>query len=165
MPGTSAGPACSSSIRTARSAIRSSETIRRSFRRRQRSSLRRTPPAPECSLALLRESLADRVPVDDVPPRREVVGTAVLVLQVVGVLPHVDAEDRLLPFHHRIVLVRRALDDQLAAGIDQPRPAAAEAFDAGVVQLRLERVEAAEGGRDGLAERAARLAAFAGAHD
>jgi len=41
-----------------------------------------------------REPLGDLVPVDYVPPRVDVVGTAVLVLQVVGVLPHVDAQQR-----------------------------------------------------------------------
>jgi hypothetical protein len=36
--------------------------------------------------------LADLRPVDHVPPRVDVVGTAVLVLDVVGVLPDVYAE-------------------------------------------------------------------------
>ena len=38
--------------------------------------------------------LLNGVPVDDVPPGLEIFGPAVLVLQVVGVLPHVDAEQR-----------------------------------------------------------------------
>ena len=38
-----------------------------------------------------REALGDDVPGDDVPPRVDVVGPAVLVLEVVGVLPDVDA--------------------------------------------------------------------------
>ncbi len=42
------------------------------------------------------EALRDLVPVDDVPERVEVVGALVLVLQVVGVLPDVDAEERRL---------------------------------------------------------------------
>src|SRR5690606_10296641 len=36
----------------------------------------------------------DLVPVDDVVERADVVRAAVLVLQVVGVLPHVQAQDR-----------------------------------------------------------------------
>ena len=64
----------------------------------------------------------DRVPVDHVPPGREVVGPAVLVLQVVGVLPDVDAEDGLLAFHHRVVLVGRALDRELAAATRRATP-------------------------------------------
>src|SRR5262249_41386530 len=67
--------------------------------------------------------------VPDVPPRFDVGGPAVLVLEVVGMLPDVDAEHGLLAVHHRVVLVRRALDDELAALIDDPRQAAAETPD------------------------------------
>lgn len=45
-----------------------------------------------CVRLCLLEALADRLPVDDVPDGREVLGLAVLVLQVVGVLPGVNAE-------------------------------------------------------------------------
>src|SRR5215831_11673307 len=38
-------------------------------------------------------ALVDLVPIDDVPPGREIFGTTVVVLQVVGVLPNVVAED------------------------------------------------------------------------
>ena len=46
----------------------------------------------------------DGVPVDDVPPGREVVRPSVLIVEVVGVLPDVDAEERRLPLHHGRVL-------------------------------------------------------------
>src|SRR5580704_2418950 len=42
------------------------------------------------------EALGDLAPVDDVPPRVDVVRASVLILQVVGVLPHVDAQERRL---------------------------------------------------------------------
>src|SRR5882762_9666640 len=71
-------------------------------------------------------------PVHDVPPGVDVVGAAILILQVVRVLPDVDAEHDLLAFHQRAVLVRSALDRELAALIDDPRPPAAEAADAGL---------------------------------
>ena len=71
-------------------------------------------PSFFCAPSFLSEALIDLVPVDDVPPGREVVGPAILVVQVVGVLPDVDTEDGLLAFHHRIVLVRCALDRELA---------------------------------------------------
>src|SRR5262245_19587913 len=91
----------------------------------------KTIPIARCVRKRKRTSSAqpfvDLGPVHDVPPRVDVVGPAVLVLQVVGVLPDVDAEDRLLAFHQRAVLVRGALDGQLAAAFDHPRPAAAEA--------------------------------------
>src|SRR5690606_4389745 len=45
------------------------------------------------------------VPVDDVPEGLDVVGAAVLVLEVVGMLPHVEPEDRRVTVHQRAVLV------------------------------------------------------------
>src|SRR4026208_2305792 len=98
-------------------------------------------------------------PVDDVPPCRDVVGTAVLVLQVVGVLPDVEPENRLLAVHDRVVLVGRALDRQLAAVVDQPGPPAAEAADTCLRELLLERVESAKRRLDRVRQRAGRLAA------
>ena len=51
------------------------------------------------------EALGDLRPVDGVPPRVDVVRTLVLVLQVVGVLPDVDAEQGRLAVGDRVVLV------------------------------------------------------------
>src|SRR5579872_4005887 len=102
----------------------------------------------------LPKSLVHFGPVDHVPPRADVIRTAVLILQVVRVLPDVDAEDDLLAFHQRAVLVRAALDGELAAVVDHPRPAAAEAADAGLRELLLERVERSEGSVDRVGDRA-----------
>src|SRR5450759_2327262 len=93
------------------------------------------------SFCISPQSLVHFRPVHDVPPRRDVIGPAVLILQVVRMLPDVDAEDDLLAFHQRTVLVRGALDDELAALIDHPGPAAAEASGAGLADSLLERVE------------------------
>src|SRR5207248_10622143 len=87
------------------------------------------------------------------------------ILQVVRVLPDVEAHDDLLVFHERTVLVRAALDRQLAAVVDQPRPAAAEAADAGFLEFFLEFVEAAERGLDRIGNRAARRPAGLRPHD
>src|SRR5579862_4561456 len=73
--------------------------------------------------AMSAESLINLRPVDHVPPGVDVVRPAILVLQVVRVLPDVDAEDRVLAVHQRTVLVRGALDGQLVAAADHPRPA------------------------------------------
>jgi len=43
------------------------------------------------------EALIDLVPVDGVPPGGEVLWAAVLVLEVVGVLPDIVAKDRIKP--------------------------------------------------------------------
>src|SRR6516164_2269968 len=98
-------------------------------------------------------------PVDHVPPRLDVVGAAVLVLEVVGVLPHVEPEHRPPAFHDRVVLVRSRLDRKLAVLERQPRPARAEAAGPGGGELDLELRERSEGGDDRLAEVARRLAA------
>src|SRR5205809_5770495 len=89
-------------------------------------------------------------PIHHVPPCLEVIGAFVLVFQIVGVFPHVAAEDR-LPFtssngftHDRIVLVCRGNDLELAAVQHEPDPAAAEASQAGRFEFFLERVEADE---------------------
>src|SRR5471032_2094107 len=128
-----------------------------------------SPTSPTCLTCPTRpkrsaEPLIDLGPVDDVPPGIEVVGTAVLLLQVVGVFPDVDAEHDFLPFHQRAVLVRRALNRELAALIDDPGPAAAEAADAGLLQLFLELVEAAERSGDRVRDFSGRRAARVRAH-
>src|SRR6188474_2346040 len=62
--------------------------------------------AQRLARARRREPRGNGLPVDDVPPRGEIVRTPVLVLEVVGVLPDVDPEERRLALHHRRVLVR-----------------------------------------------------------
>src|SRR3990170_1644218 len=106
-----------------------------------------------------------RVPVDDVPPSRQVVGAPVLVVEVVGILPDVDAEERRLAVHDRCVLVRGGLGCEPRSVPDEPRPAGAEALDAGVVDGCLELVEAPERRSDRVAERTGRLSAAARPHD
>src|SRR5689334_14944329 len=54
--------------------------------------MRRSPYADLPSL----EPFVHLGPVDDVPPCADVVGTAILIFQVVRVLPDIDAEDRFL---------------------------------------------------------------------
>ena len=43
------------------------------------------------------QALADVLPVDDLPEGLDPFGLHVLVLQVVGVLPHVEHEERTVP--------------------------------------------------------------------
>src|SRR4051812_5951776 len=58
-------------------------------------------------------ALGDLAPVHHVPPRLEIIGTAVLVRQVIGMLPDVVAEQRAPAVHDRSVLVRPRLDREL----------------------------------------------------
>src|SRR3954451_20448742 len=114
--------------------------------RRERRCGARRPACRTLLAARLLVALADLVPVHDVPPRLEVVRALVLVLEVVGVLPDVDAEQGGLPCGDRRVRVGRARDLEATARpvVDEPGPAAAELADAGGVHLLLELVEAAE---------------------
>src|SRR5439155_6515231 len=112
------------------------------------------------------EPRLDRRPVQRVEPCSDVVGPLVLILQVVGVLPNVDAENRRQTFHIGAVLVRVRLDRHLALLVrEQPGPSAAELADGSLLKLLLERVVAAERALDGVAQPARRVAAAAGAHD
>src|SRR5215213_7069356 len=104
-------------------------------------------------------------PVDDIPPGGEIVGATVLVLEIVGVLPHVAAQDRTLAVHERAVLVGSALDAEAPAPIrKEPAPPAAKPADARLLELLLELREAAERLGDRLGERAARFLGPTGRH-
>lgn len=47
------------------------------------------------AILLLLESLRDSAPVDNLPDGTEILGLAVLVLQVVGMLPGINTQERL----------------------------------------------------------------------
>src|SRR5690349_1886658 len=61
------------------------------------------------------EALLRFVPAEDVPPGGHVIRPAVLVFQIIGVFPYIKAEDRLLAFHDRVILVGGGEDGELAA--------------------------------------------------
>ena len=54
-------------------------------------------PALESTTILLRrfEFRRDDIPIHDIPPRADVVGAAVLIYEIVGMLPHIEADDGL----------------------------------------------------------------------
>src|SRR3954469_25383107 len=84
------------------------------------------PPYLSVPPSCLLQSFVNRGPIDHVPPSVDVVRTPVLIFQVVGVLPHVDAEHDFLAFHDRAVLIGTALDRELVAAADHPCPAASK---------------------------------------
>src|SRR5205807_1447441 len=101
------------------------------------------------------------VPVHYVPPRVDVIRAAVLVLEVVRVLPHVEAHYRGLALHQRAVLIGGRDDVELARFVlDQPRPARAEACGSGGGKFLLELIEPAEGTHNGLGDLSLGLAAL-----
>src|ERR1700686_702579 len=110
--------------------------------------------------------MVDFFPVHHVPPRGEILRPAIVVLQVIGVLPYVVAEDRIKALGERIILVRRADDLYLAARLaSEPCPAAAELFDARIVELGFEIVEVAEAFLDDVGNRPTRVPATLRLHD
>src|SRR3954453_18954513 len=74
----------------------------------------------------------------------QIFGTAVCIVDVVGVLPDVAAEDRGGAVHQRILAVRGLGNLELAVLDLEPAPAGAELADAGRLEVRLELLEAAE---------------------
>lgn len=94
---------------------------------------------------LVFETLSDGAPVDDVPDGAEVLDLAVLVLQVVGVLPGVNAHQGNKVAGNGVLV--GAGDDAEGAGrlvLDEPGPAGALDASEGSVGLLLEVVERAE---------------------
>lgn len=104
----------------------------------------------------LLEALLRGLPVDDIPDGAEVFCFAVLVLEVVCVLPSVDAENR-SELANDWVLVRVCLDLNSASVhiLYQPCPTRALDTCESSVYLRLEVVERAEVRIDGLGQGAA----------
>src|SRR5437870_1195141 len=79
------------------------------------------------------EPLLDFLPVHDVPPGGQIIRAAVLILQVIRVLPDIDTHDWGFAFHHRAVLIGGGIDVEFTTGFDQPRPARSEAREARLV--------------------------------
>ena len=71
-------------------------------------------------------SRGDSIPVNDVKKCTNVVGAPILIIEVIGVFPNVEAKNRSSAFHEWIVLIRRALDDKLSIVNAQPGPATAQ---------------------------------------
>src|SRR5580704_7409136 len=68
-------------------------------------------------------ALVDFVPVHYAPPCGEVFGTAVVVFQVIGMLPDVVAEDGIKALRDGIVLIRRGDDLYFAVRLSgEPGP-------------------------------------------
>src|ERR1043166_8768038 len=90
--------------------------------------------------------LRDRVPIYHVPPCFDVIGSAVLVLEVVSMFPNIEADNRCVAIHQRTILIRRRHHFEFTALIfDQPNPTAAKSTRPPGREFFLERIDAAEG--------------------
>mmetsp|Transcript_71175 Transcript_71175/g.112750 ORF Transcript_71175/g.112750 Transcript_71175/m.112750 type:complete len:212 (+) Transcript_71175:62-697(+) len=114
---------------------------------------------------------ADLLPVDDVPKCVHVIRTSVLVLQIVGVFPHIQTQDWnhlfeavVQAFHQWIVLIRRGGHLQSPIGGDpQPGPATAEAAQGHLGEGLFEPLQTTEAIVDGRAQICTGLGGTAGA--
>src|SRR4051812_29249569 len=106
----------------------------------------------------LLEALAHCIPVDGIPPGGDVIGSPVLVLQIVGMLPYVEPQERSTALHDWGVLVRGTGDLKLATVGDKPGPTTAEARGCSLGELLFEGGKAAEGRVDRICQSARRLA-------
>src|ERR1700719_888771 len=98
------------------------------------------------------------VPVDEtLEERLEVIGAPVAIVDVVGVLPHVAAEDGSGAVNQRILAARRLRDGELAVLDREPAPAGAELGDTRLDEIFLELGDRADIGRDLLFELAGNL--------
>ena len=119
----------------------------------------------ESGFVVLRSGL----PGDNIPESLEVIRAAVLVVEVVGVLPDVDTNDGFALgtgdglAHEGRVLIGGGDDLELLRGSDdEPGPATAKTSEAGGFELGLEFVKAAELLVDGLGEGSGGGSAFIG---
>ncbi len=93
---------------------------------------------------LFRVPLPYHVPVDDRPEGLEVGGAAVMVVQVVGVLPYVEGEEGLEAVGYRIVCIGALEDGQFAILVGgEPHPTAPKQADAFSFEIGLEGFEGA----------------------
>lgn len=89
--------------------------MRRRLRSRSASQFNRDALAERLFLRLC-ESFRDFVPTDDIPPRVHVVGSFVLILQVVRVFPNINTHERRVAVHDGRVLIGRTDNGQFAIG-------------------------------------------------
>src|ERR1700730_10170210 len=86
-----------------------------------------------------REQLVDILPVHQMIDKRlQIIRTAIAIIDVVGVLPDVNAEDRRGAVHQRVLAVGRLGDFELAVLHRQPGPARTELANAGGGEIGLE---------------------------
>jgi hypothetical protein len=88
--------------------------------------------------------LVDLLQVDNIEKLSDIVRPAVLIEQIVGMLPHIQPENRKFALTARVVLIGGGNDLQFAVVHNQPGPAAAEYLSCRTRKSLLETVKAAE---------------------
>src|SRR5262249_46006023 len=82
-------------------------------------------------------------------PCLKVIGTAVLIFQVIRVLPHVDTQDWRVAVHQRAVLIgRRDYFEPATLVLDQPCPSTSETAHTSSTEFFFKLIETAKRGLD-----------------
>src|SRR5690606_39209033 len=77
--------------------------------------------------SLARILLVCKVPVDHVAEGLDIIGAWILILQVVGMLPDIDTDDRRQPLRETAILIVQPDNGELAVAVfHQPGPAASK---------------------------------------
>src|SRR5437762_7922654 len=83
-------------------------------------------------------AFCDYIPVNDIPPSSEIIRTTVLIFEIVGMFPHIIAQNREVAIRKRIILIGSASDGEIAGLVEnQPGPARPKAFHARIVESSL----------------------------
>src|ERR1700722_803367 len=90
------------------------------------------------------EVFSNLLPVNRIPPSFKIFGAPILIFQIVGVFPDVQAEESFSAVHDGIVLIRGGSDGELAIAKQQPSPAGAKPFGGGIVEFCFEVGKTAE---------------------
>src|SRR6185436_20423937 len=101
------------------------------------------------------------LPIDYVPPRGDIFRTAILIFQIISMLPNIQTNHSDRAFHNRRILISAGNNINLSAAFDQPGPARPKPRGSRSRELLLESGEPAERAvdrrgklPDGLASRA-----------
>lgn len=99
------------------------------------------------------------VPVDDLPDGSQMVGTAVLIVEIVGMFPHVDAHERLEVMTNGVAAVHFLRDDKLTVFVGgEPHPTRTEECSTLLLEFLLEGIKRTKLRVDGSSECANGLA-------
>ena len=105
-------------------------------------------------LRLDRKVFRRKIPVDRfVEHRVDVICAAILIIQVISVLPHIDGQKRLLSSRERGVRVAGFCDRELVTVLNQPRPATTELCRRRGEPFLVKRIQAAKRLVDFMAQR------------
>src|SRR6266487_5490706 len=111
-------------------------------------------------------TVRNRIPVDYIPPSVQILGTAILVLKIVGILPDIVTHHRIHTAHERAVLISCRDDLQFSIRVKhKPCPTRSETLGASIIKSRFESIEGTKCLLDSAGKVASRFATTIWRHD